>query len=295
MTRFVIMLGWLACGAALAQQQAAAFMPPAAYPVERYEAGWGKNPFTLKTAPVVMTAVSFAKDLALTSIAGDTTNPTVTIVNTKTHERFRLKVGQPAENGMQIAEVKRAESRRDSVVTVTLGSETSELHYDSSYLKQMAAGASAKMQQGAPQVQQPPGLQRLPPAGQPSVRLPAMRVPPQKPVANNATASPTVPGMVSTATRGGMAPTGTLQQNLPQIAGSADVPIGADSSVGTAPAVTIDIQAPTGGAGNLTVSTGAPVTTSTPQPTQVANSNIVPDAVLVPERRRIITPLPAPQ
>nr|MDH4455656.1 hypothetical protein [Verrucomicrobiota bacterium] len=175
----------LALGAALAQLDAAVFTPPQAYPVDRYEVGWGRNPFTLKTAPVIVENASFAIDLAIAGISGDTANPTVTVVNIKTHERFRLKLGQPGANGMLLKHVKRAESRKDSVVEITWGSETSKLQYDNSYLKQVAATSTAKAAPpGNPQARpQPiqPGMPRPQiPGQQPqSVRLPT---PEQKPV-----------------------------------------------------------------------------------------------------------------
>lgn len=129
------------------------FNPPQAYPVDRYEAAWNKNPFTLKTAPAVVENVSFAKDLAIVSHYGDKANPTIVIVNTKTHERTRLKQGETASNGMKLVSFKLGQTRKDTMVEVVLGSETTELKYNPDYMSQMAAsggGGAARPAAGVP-------------------------------------------------------------------------------------------------------------------------------------------------
>lgn len=169
----------------------AVFTPPQAYPVDRYEAAWSKNPFTLKTAPAVVENISFAKDLAIVSHYGDKANPTIVIVNTKTHERTRLKQGETASNGMKLLSFKLGQTRKESTVEVVLGSETTELKYNSEYMSQMAASGGAggaKPAAGVPPVNpglRPggvpvpgavPGMQQRPmpgaPGGQPRLQLP---------------------------------------------------------------------------------------------------------------------------
>lgn len=144
----------LMAGPAHAQQDAPVFQPPVPHDVQRYEAGWNKNPFTLKTLPPVVESVSFAADLAIATYYGDSAAPTIIIVNTKTTERTSLKQGQPAPNGMQLRSVKLGSSHKDLVVEVTLGSETAAIRYNDSYLKQMATAETTKasaMQQSRPQ------------------------------------------------------------------------------------------------------------------------------------------------
>jgi hypothetical protein len=153
--RFIILL-WLAGSAYAQQQEAATFLPPRAHEAQRYEAGWNKNPFTLKTAPQVMESVSFAKDLTIGTYYGDAADPTIIIVNTKTNERIRLKQDQPAANGMKLSTVKFGTSRKDVIAEVTLGSETAPIRYNDSYVKQMAAGEMTK----APANQHQPGAQQ---------------------------------------------------------------------------------------------------------------------------------------
>jgi hypothetical protein len=136
---------------AYAQQEAVIFQPPVPHDVQRYEAGWNKNPFTLKTVAPVVEQVSFAADLTIGTYFGDSADPTIIIVNTKTNERISLKQGQPAANGMKLSSVKLGTSRKDVVAQVTLGTETAAIRYNDSYVKQMAAAEMSK----APPMQQP--------------------------------------------------------------------------------------------------------------------------------------------
>ncbi len=276
MNRVPPMLAILFCGFAFAEETTV-FTAPKVYPVERYETGWSKNPFTLKTAPVVVENASFAKDLAIAGISGDTANPTVTVVNIKTHERFRLKLGEPGANGMLLSDVKRAVSRKDSVVEVTLGAETSKIHYDNSYLKQVAATSNAKAAPpGSPQALQQlrqtpvqPGMPRPQIPGQPpqTLRLPAPPAGGGFTASTGAAAVPPAPQ--------GIVPASALNQGSAQ-----------GGAVGTAvPTLTPN----TSGGMNLTVSSGTPTgsqgVTNPPQASQVAS------AAPVPVRRRMITPV----
>ena len=158
------------------------FIAPKAYPIERYEAGWNKNPFTLKTAPPVVEQESFAKDLAIGSYYGDAKNPTVVVVNTKTSERITLKKTQPASNGMQLKNIRLGASRKEIVAEVTLGTQTSEVRYNDDYLKQIAGTEAARAQPGMPGQQRPgatpPGQQpKAPTPGTPQA-VPKVMLPP---------------------------------------------------------------------------------------------------------------------
>lgn len=302
MTRIASILGLLTCGAALAQQDATVFTPPQAYPVDRYEAGWGRNPFTLKTAPVVVGNASFAKDLAIAGISGDTANPTVTVVNIKTHERFRLKLGQPGENGMLLNDVKRAATRKDSIVEVTLGAETSKLHYDNSYLKQVAATSRAKSAppsgpEALQQLRQQPRQPRPTAVGPPpqTLRLP---IPSPPPARNDSTVGTRSPALMPSVSMSGP-PAASFNQNAPQSANTAVAPAmssdggGLAVSIGSpegkaAPSNNLNLSV-SSGTPNLSVSSGKPVNIS---PGQVpSEASQVASAAPVPERRRMITPI----
>jgi hypothetical protein len=153
------------CHVALLAQDA--FQPPQAYPAERYEAGWDTNPFTLKTAPVVLSKKSFAEDLAIGSYFGSKDDPTVVVVNTKTRERTHLKLASPAANGMTLKSVTIKPSRKDVVAEVALAEESAILRFDDSYIRQVGAelgnhaagapGAAAlERASGGPAGSQPP-------------------------------------------------------------------------------------------------------------------------------------------
>ena len=127
------------------------FTPPRQYPADRYEAGWNKNPFTLKSAPPLLETASFAKDFVIGAYYGDATDPTVVLVNTKTQERIRLKKNQVAANGMTLGIVKLGGGRKEIYAEVKLGPETAQIHYDSGYLRQLAASESTRAVAGQSQ------------------------------------------------------------------------------------------------------------------------------------------------
>ena len=132
----LLLISWDVC----AQET---FVPPEAYPVDRYESGWMKNPFTLKTAPVAIAKDSFAKDLVLGSMYQVDSDITVIVVNTKTRERTSLKNQQPASNGMRVKEAALKDTKKESYVIVESAGEEATLHYDDAFLKQMVASNSA--------------------------------------------------------------------------------------------------------------------------------------------------------
>jgi hypothetical protein len=214
--------------ASLIAQEGAAFVAPQPYPVSRYEAGWNKNPFTLKTAPVVAASASFAADLAIGSYYGDAENPTVDVVNTKTGERTRLKKDKPAPNGMKLVEVTIGTGRKEVSVNVTLGKEVATLQFNESYLKQVAGSAAAakaaqgktpaqtqarQLPNGAPGGVPLPGMLASPPATPGIAQTPGQA---QRAVPNQALRLP-LPGVVAT-----QAPALPGSQQAP--AGSPSVP-----------------------------------------------------------------------
>lgn len=139
---------------ALAQDQAL-FKPPQAYDIGRYEAGWNKNPFTLKTASLPVANAMFAKDLAIGAFYGSMDDPTIVLVNTKTHERLRLKKGQRTNTGITLQVVNLGVSRSEASVEIHSGDGDSALvKFDEAYLRQVAANAAKNTP--APQSPPPP-------------------------------------------------------------------------------------------------------------------------------------------
>ena len=134
------------CGGAAAGE----FVPPAAYPMRRYEAGWSKNPFLLKAAPIAVQKESFAKDMALAGWRQAEDDITVLLVNTKTREYTRLKNNEPAPDGMKVKCAHLEDRRADTFVEIERGGEVATLRYDDAFLRQMAATASAAKPQAQP-------------------------------------------------------------------------------------------------------------------------------------------------
>jgi len=188
-------------------EEPAVFAPPQAYSAERYQAGWGKNPFTLKTVVPTAAQDSFAKELAIGSHYGATDNPTVVIVNTKTNERILLRKDQPAANGMRLNSIHLAINRSECQVEVLLGAEAAVLKYDVSYLGQLAAteaGRAATKPAAAPggkEIRLPP----LPVPGPPKVKVSYM-APPAPFVPSPATTVPNPVSSLPTRIRGSTPP-----------------------------------------------------------------------------------------
>ncbi|MEI6536382.1 MAG: hypothetical protein WCN98_13630, partial [Verrucomicrobiaceae bacterium] len=127
------------CGAAIAEE----FVPPKPYASSRYETGWQKNPFTLKTTPVAIQKTSFASDLTLAGVRQSEDDTTVILANTKTREYTRLKNAEPASNGMKVKSVHLQGKRSDTYVELENGGEIAVVHYDEHFLSIMAGQTSS--------------------------------------------------------------------------------------------------------------------------------------------------------
>jgi hypothetical protein len=139
----------------LPAQEPAAFTPPKSHPVSRYEAMWETNPFTLETTLIVVQNASFAENLVIASVYGNLADPTVVLVNVKTHERIRLRMSQAARNGMKLDRLHMGSRKRDDILAiVSRGAETSEVHFGTAYLKQVAAAGTTRATQSVLQKRQ---------------------------------------------------------------------------------------------------------------------------------------------
>lgn len=181
-------------GSLLPGSEPAIFTPPQAYPASRYEAGWSKKPFNLKTIAPIAAQNSFARDLAIGAHYGAADNPTVVIVNTKTRERILLRRDQPAPGGMRLKSVRLSSTRGECQAEVVFGAEAALLTYDSQYLGQLAASETSRRAAAKPAAAppgHPPILPRIPlPAAAPSSAFLASRrfSPPQPPASTPARA-----------------------------------------------------------------------------------------------------------
>lgn len=147
------------------------FTPPQAYPASRYEAGWSKNPFTLKTVAPIAAQDSFARDLAIGAHYGAADNPTIVVVNTKTNERILLRKDKPSPGGIRLQSVQLSSARRECQVQVMCGSVSAVLSYDTNYLGQLAANEASRMASSKNLSAPAANGRRLPPL--PSARRPA--------------------------------------------------------------------------------------------------------------------------
>lgn len=136
--RFVVLL-LLALSRVMAQE---AFKPPQGYDATRYAADWSRNPFTLQTTPAGPVENAFAKDLAVASCYGDMANPTVVVVNTKTHQRFTLQKGRPSEQGWLLGAVQIGASRQGITAELWRGNERAVLKYDANYVRALASSSA---------------------------------------------------------------------------------------------------------------------------------------------------------
>ena len=119
--------------------QAFTFEPPQRHAIDRYEADWERNPFTLKTAPVALQKDSIAKDLALGGIDNLGAGHRIVVVNTKTRERFPVREGEVSPSGMKIKSVHRSATLKDTYVEMEAAGEVVRLAYDEAYLKQVSS------------------------------------------------------------------------------------------------------------------------------------------------------------
>ncbi|TLD70127.1 hypothetical protein FEM03_13090 [Phragmitibacter flavus] len=133
---FITVISTVAAAVVVVGQE---FPAPTPYPVDRYEAGWNTNPFTLKTAAVATQKESFAKDLVLGSMYQVGLETTVVLVNAKTRERIRIVSTQADPNGMRIKSANILNSRRDSYAEIEKDGEIAILRYDDRLQKQLAA------------------------------------------------------------------------------------------------------------------------------------------------------------
>lgn len=148
----------------------AVFTPPQAYPASRYEAGWNKNPFTLKTVAPVAAQDSFARDLAIGAHYGAADNPTVVVVNTKTNERILLRKDQPAPGGMRLKSVHLSSTRGECQAEVVFGAEAAVLSYDSHYLAQVSATETSRLAAAKPTAATAKKLLVIPPIPLPGTK-----------------------------------------------------------------------------------------------------------------------------
>lgn len=142
---------------------------PQPFPRSRYETSWKKNPFLLKTAPVIQKQVSWSEDFALTSIAKMSGVHRVSIKNKKTGESKRLSDDANADAEFKIVKVNLLPDRKSSSVEIEKGGEKATLTYDLTMAAPQGRGAVPGQPGGAR-----PGMPVIP--GQPGGNIPLPNV-----------------------------------------------------------------------------------------------------------------------
>ncbi|MBL9132359.1 MAG: hypothetical protein JNG86_14235 [Verrucomicrobiaceae bacterium] len=251
----------------------AVFEQPKKYGIERYMAGWERNPFSTPTPPAPPAAVeSVFKEMAYTSIYGPVDNPTFTVVDKRTHERFKLTLNEPdKKKGIVLKNFSLGTTRKDATLEVALGTETATLKYASDYARQPAAAPGARPggipgAPGIPQVIPRPGM----PAGNPGAPRTAGPAGNTRNIPQPASAPTVVGAAPPPATNNpGMNQAGNnMPLSLPGVAGGGGVNVVVPPTTATptsAPAPTVTIPQPT------VPVIGAPVAPGVPQRRRLIN------------------------
>ncbi len=198
---------------------------PQAYPQERYQETWAKNPFLLKVTATAQPIVSFANDWALAGMFNNQGKIRVTIQNKQTGETQRITNEDGKEGEFRLIKANFHRDRTKASVEVGRGSETAELKYDDTMLSKpltMAQGGAGRPpgQGGPPQVAGMPGQPSMPPGQNNAAQLMQNRMrqgvgmPGQKPMPGNA--QNTFNGGVASNVPGGA---GVPQTNVPPMNG----------------------------------------------------------------------------
>jgi len=103
---------------------------PEAYPINRYEASWSKNPFLLKTVAPIVQQVDWSQDWALSSMSNIGGNIRVRMVNKQTGESKRVTSEGSEDSEFRLIKANFHRNRREASVEIAKGSETATLKYD---------------------------------------------------------------------------------------------------------------------------------------------------------------------
>jgi hypothetical protein len=254
---FLMMLGAVSSLPAVENASAAAFEPPKKYGAERYMAGWERNPFAIPTPPTPPAAVeSQFKDLAIKSVYGPKDSPVFSLVNTKTHERLRLSMGNP-KDGIELKSFHLADNRKETTIEVAKGTETATLKYATDYVP---PAANAQGRPGAV-----PGMPGAPGMPGTAGRIPIPQVgtaagqPNRTPIAAGTPASQrTVPGATSNpnaAAAAASAAEATARRRLVTVP-----PATGAAAAGTAPTINLSMPGTNSASPIITPATTNPAT-----------------------------------
>ncbi|MCX6853918.1 MAG: hypothetical protein NTV80_03325 [Verrucomicrobia bacterium] len=129
---------------------------PTAFDISRYQSTWDKNPFLLKTAPVVQTQVQWSQDWALAGMFNHKGKIRVSIKNKQTSEFKQVSSDAKPDAEFRLVKANFHRNRNEASAVIAKGAEEAELKYDE------AAGGQPvtinnTMKSSTPPGQQPQG------------------------------------------------------------------------------------------------------------------------------------------
>jgi hypothetical protein len=130
---------------------------PAAFDISRYQSTWDKNPFLLKTAPVVQTQVQWSQDWTLAGMFNNKGKTRISIKNKQTNEFKHISSDAKPDAEFRLVKANFHRNRNEASAIIAKGTEEAELKYDE------AAGGQPvtinnTMKSATPPGQQPQGV-----------------------------------------------------------------------------------------------------------------------------------------
>ena len=141
---------------------------PTAFEISRYQSSWDKNPFNLKTAPVVQTQVQWSQDWALAGMFNHRGKIRISIKNKQTNEFKQISSDAKPDAEFHLVKANFHRNRNEASAVISKGTEEAELKYDE------AAGGQPvtinnTMRAATPQAQSLGGVPGLPGSQRPGV------------------------------------------------------------------------------------------------------------------------------
>ncbi len=103
---------------------------PTAFDISRYQSTWDKNPFNLKTAPVVQTQVQWSQDWALAGMFNHKGKIRISIKNKQTNEFKQVSSDSKPDAEFRLVKANFHRNRNEASAVIAKGTEEAELKYD---------------------------------------------------------------------------------------------------------------------------------------------------------------------
>jgi len=103
---------------------------PTAFDISRYQNTWDKNPFLLKTAPVVQSQVQWSQDWALAGMFNHKGKIRISIKNKQTNEIKQISSDSKPDAEFRLVKANFHRNRNEASAVIAKGTEEAELKYD---------------------------------------------------------------------------------------------------------------------------------------------------------------------